>query len=251
MKRPLIGAVALLFLAGSTGFAQEPRAFLELFTSQGCAACPAADKLVGEFAEEDDVLAVTMPVKLWDFLGWRDTLATDGATKRQMAYSVARGDMDVFTPQLVVNGKTSVIGSDRDAVAAAIDAAPAAGLPLPIDLSVAGGVLSVDVGEGKIGAAEATLWFIVVEREVSVPVGGGENRGRELTYHNVVRQMRPIGMYKGKAMSLDLPLSDLEKAPNAACFVIAQVETFKGPGRVVGAAELKKLFPARVVQSNG
>lgn len=251
MKRPMIGALAILMAAGGVSLAQEPRAFLELFTSQGCAACPAADRLIGDLNDQEGVFAVTMPVKLWDFLGWRDTLATEAATKRQMTYSVSRGDRDVYTPQLIVNGKAAVLGSDAEAIQAAIDKTPEAGLPLPIDLSVADGVLSIDVGEADIGAPEATLWFIVVEQEVSVPIGGGENRGRNLTYHNVVKQMRPVGMYKGKAMSLDLPLSDIEKAPNAACFVIAQIDTFKGPGKVVGAAELRKLFPARVVKNSG
>ena len=75
-------------LADSTA----PSVVLELFTSQGCSSCPAADALIGKLADRKDVLAMTLPVKLWDYLGWADTLATDLSTKRQLAYSVARGD---------------------------------------------------------------------------------------------------------------------------------------------------------------
>ena len=226
----------------------QPVAYLELFTSQGCASCPAADKLIASFNEEADVLAVTMPVKLWDFLGWADTLATDALTKRQIAYSVARGDRDVFTPQLVVNGKASLIGSDRAAIDAAIRTArTTGGLPLPIDLEASAGVLSVVVGEADIAYEDATLWLLVIDREVTVPIGGGENRGRRLDYHNVVRAMRPIGMWKGDPLAFDLPLSDLEEGADMACVVIAQVNSFKGPGAVIGAGALDSLFPARPV----
>ncbi|WP_420393916.1 DUF1223 domain-containing protein [Acuticoccus sp.] len=222
-----------------------PRAVLELFTSQGCSSCPAADAIVGELTQRDDVLAATMPVKLWDYLGWADTLATDHLTKRQIAYSVARGDGDVYTPQIVVNGVTAVVGSDEDAVVAAIEEAS---LPLPIELSVEDGILAVAVGDADVSARAATLWFMVLDEEVRVPVSSGENRGRQLTYHNVVRHMRPIGMWKGKPLRFDLPLSDLEWAASAGCAVVAQVETFKGPGRIIGAAELPQLFPARTVE---
>lgn len=247
LSRALIGSLALACSLTAAVAEERPRAFLELFTSQGCAACPAADKIIQKLAERDDVLAVTMPVKLWDFLGWADTLASDDLTKRQMAYSVARGDRDIYTPQMVVNGKEDILGSDEAAIAKAIEAAGGP-LPLDISLSISGDILSIDVGDAEIDGDRVTLWLLVVDDEVTVPVGGGENRGRELTYHNVVRSMRPVGMWKGNAMRFDLPLADVEKDTAASCIVIAQVETFKGPGRIVGAAKLAPLFPARVVE---
>jgi len=245
--RAILGPLAILSALATAAAAGEerPRAFLELFTSQGCAACPPADDLLGALSDEEDVLAVTMPVKLWDFLGWRDTLATDALTKRQIAYSVARGDRDVYTPQMIVNGETDVLGSDRTAIEDAIRSTGAGPLPLPIELASDEGILSVRVGDADVKADRASLWLLVVDEEVEVPISKGENRGRHLTYHNVVRHMRPIGMWKGEPLSIDLPLSDVEKNAEAGCFVIAQVESFKGPGRIIGAAELKRLFPAR------
>lgn len=247
LTRALIGSLVLACGLPAAAADARPSVFLELFTSQGCAACPAADRLLAELDARDDVVAVTMPVKLWDFLGWADTLATEALTKRQMVYSVARGDNDVYTPQMVVNGKTDVLGSDAEAIGKAIGKTGDA-LPLPISLSIAADVLSIDVGEADIDGDRATLWLLVLDEEVTVPVQAGENRGRELTYHNVVRHMRPVGMWKGESMRFDLPLADVEKELGASCVVIAQVETFKGPGRIVGVAELKPLFPARTVE---
>nr|WP_232372800.1 DUF1223 domain-containing protein [Acuticoccus mangrovi] len=248
--RATLGLLAVL-ASPLPAFAEQPRAVLELFTSQGCASCPAADALLGELAQRDGILAVTMPVKLWDFLGWADTLASDVLTKRQIAYSVARGDRDVYTPQMVVNGADDVLGSDMAAIRGTMDRVAAEPLPVPIDLAINGDVLTINVAtpaEGTEVEKKATLWLMVVEEEVRVPVDAGENRGRRLTYHNVVRSMRPIGMWKGKPMTFDLPLADVEKMTAAGCAVIAQVDTFKGPGRIIGAASLDRLFPARTAE---
>ncbi|UOM33419.1 thioredoxin family protein [Acuticoccus sp. I52.16.1] len=248
-SRMLAAAAAILSLstlASITARADEtrPKAVLELFTSQGCSSCPSADRLISGFDGRKDVLAVTLPVKLWDYLGWSDTLATEINTKRQMAYSVARGDRDVYTPQLVVNGEEAMLGSDEAAIERAIKGAS---LDLPIDLSLRAGVLTIRLGDADIDVENATVWLMVVDDEVHVPVAEGENRGRKLNYYNVVRDMRPVGIWKGRPVTLELPLSDLDKSATSGCVVIAQADTFKGPGRIVGAAALDEIFPARTV----
>ncbi len=82
----------------------EPRAVVELFTSQGCSSCPPADKIIGELAKDPSVIALSMPIDYWDYLGWKDTLADARFSARQKAYSLMRGDREVYTPQVVVNG---------------------------------------------------------------------------------------------------------------------------------------------------
>lgn len=244
----LVASVLAAALVGPADATESrPAAVLELFTSQGCSACPAADSLIDDFARQGDVLAITLPVKLWDYLGWSDTLATEANTKRQMAYSVARGDRDVYTPQLVVNGETAMLGSDPGAIEEAIPNEP---LPLPIDLSVREAILTIDIGPADLEAEEATIWLLVVDDHVHVPISAGENRGRRLDYYNVVRSMRPVGIWRGEPLALELPLTDVEKHATAGCVVIAQVDTFKGPGPIIGAAHLSEIFPARTVGAN-
>src|SRR5947199_9838165 len=99
-----------------------PRAVVELFTSQGCSSCPAADKLLGELTKDPNVIALSLPIDYWDYLGWKDTLADARFTARQKAYSRMRGDRDVYTPQVIVNGSAHVIASDRAQIEGAIDA---------------------------------------------------------------------------------------------------------------------------------
>jgi hypothetical protein len=91
----------------------DPRAVVELFTSQGCSSCPPADKILGELAQDRSVIALSFPIDYWDYLGWKDTLADLRFSARQKAYSQMRGNRGVYTPQAVVNGTTDVLGSDR------------------------------------------------------------------------------------------------------------------------------------------
>ena len=105
-------ALACLSVLANQAAGAEPRAVIELFTSQGCSSCPAADKLIAEYARDPSVIALSLAVDYWDYLGWKDTLALHGHSNRQRAYAKARGDREVYTPQVVVDGAVLALGSD-------------------------------------------------------------------------------------------------------------------------------------------
>ena len=113
--------VLLALLASTPAAAQSPEAVfsrplkgvIELFTSQGCSSCPPADALLKVLAEDRDLIALSLPIDYWDYLGWKDTLASHRNTERQSAYAAARGDGAIYTPQVVINGVAHVVGSDR------------------------------------------------------------------------------------------------------------------------------------------
>lgn len=255
VQRPVAAvllAAAVLLHAGAAW--AGPRAVVELFTSQGCSACPPADRVLADLAEEaDDVLALTMPVSIWDYLGWKDTLALPKLTARQKAYSVVRGDHAVYTPQAVINGRGDVVGSDRDAIAARIAADNADGpaLPLAVALERVGDVLAIRVGRaGAPGMpAHAKVWLAVFDERVAVPVKGGENRGRRLAYHNVVRSLRPVGMWRGEELFLEIPIDPAELRVGRGVAVLVQAYEEAGPGRILGANALPEISPARTVRA--
>ncbi len=230
---------ALAVAAGPVAASEQTRAVLELFTSQGCASCPPADKLLAELALRKDILALSLPVDYWDYLGWKDTLANHDFSERQKEYASARGDGDVYTPQMVINGTDGVVGSDRAAINAVLDRKDIA-LPVPIALSS-----SADATVVKIGAAVAagfkrgTIWLVMYERAVTVPIGHGENSGKTITYTNVVRKLRPIAMWTGEPMNIDLPKSEMTQAKISRCAVFLQAEKEGGlPGAILGAAAI-------------
>jgi len=119
-------AVATWLASGAPASAAEPRAVVELFTSQGCSSCPPADKLLGDLAKDPTLITLSLAIDYWDYLGWRDTLALPGHANRQKAYSHVRGDRDVYTPQAVINGSVQALGSDRGAIDRAISGRSAA-----------------------------------------------------------------------------------------------------------------------------
>lgn len=228
----VVAAVAL-FTGGAT--AGEPKAVLELFTSQGCSSCPPADKVIAEYAKRDDVLALSFNVDYWDYLGWKDTLGSPVYSERQRAYAAARGDRQVYTPQVVVNGADHVVGSRKKAIEATIERD--AGLPVSIELEEKDDAIAVTIDKKGTDVGRAALWLVFYDSDVTVPIERGENTGKTITYSNVVRMIRPVAMWGGGEMSVDLPKSEMSKAHAKHCAVILQTETSNGlPGRILGAA---------------
>jgi hypothetical protein len=235
---------SFLCTAGPVASAQAaqdcPRAVLELFTSQGCSSCPEADRIVGELAEDQSLVVLSFPVTYWDYLGWKDTLARPEFTERQRAYASERKDRAVYTPQMIVNGREHVIGSDKVALTKAIDRQTDAGRTpdVPMELVQENDAIIARVGGSPAGMGAAILWLVQFDRKDRVEIKRGENRDRLVTYTNVVRQMQPIGRWKGQAMTVDLPANDLLKDNNRGVALLLQAEAEGRPGAILGAAVL-------------
>ena len=218
-----------------------PKAVVELFTSQGCSSCPKADVLLAKLADRDDIIALSLSVDYWDYLGWKDTLASPKFSERQRAYAHARGDGAMYTPQAVVNGLVHVNGSDEGMIGRNIEKTgkTIAVAYVPIRLSESKDRLVVETGPAQAGVAakEATLWLAVIASNVTVPIARGENQGKTVNYSNVVRELMPIGMWNGKPMTVQLERHSFMRPGTDRCAVFLQ-EGKAGP--IVGAALLRK-----------
>lgn len=186
--------LAALILAAP---AQARPVLVELFTSESCSSCPPADALLVDLARSGDVLALGFHVDYWNGLGWRDRYASPAATQRQRDYAARLGG-GVFTPEIVVDGRAPLVGSDRDAVLAAINAAGAAPGPA-LRLHVDAGQVTVSVDAGA-GAGQVLL--IGYDPAHRTAIGGGENTGREIAEANVVRGIVPAGAWQGHSVQL-------------------------------------------------
>ncbi len=231
-------ALGCLLFAGADAKA-EPRAVLELFTSQGCSSCPAADRLLGELAKDPSLLTLTLAVDYWDYLGWKDTLAMHGHTARQRGYSKARGDRDVYTPQMVVNGFAQALGSDRAAIERAIAQSRAQpdALALPVTAAVAGDKLTVNVPATN-GQNPGEIWLCPITKAVPVKIGRGENRGHTVTYTNVVRRWTKLGDWTGKAQTFSVSLKELQTGEIDSVAVVVQSGVASAPKLMLGAAHV-------------
>jgi hypothetical protein len=222
----------------ATAGAAETRAVLELFTSQGCDSCPAADKLLGELSKEPALIAMTNAVDYWDYLGWKDTLALAGHGNRQRAYARVRGDRDVFTPQMIVNGAAQALGSDRSQIERAIVQTRriATTLSVPLNLAVGDGKLTINASAGKTATEKSEVWLCPMSKAVPVEIARGENKGKSITYHNVVRRWIKVGEWNGAAATWTVPVADFQAAAVDQVAVIIQQGTAAAPGPMLAAA---------------
>ena len=241
MKRrsPMVAA-ALLLLAGPTAHTDTdaPPVLVELFTSQGCSSCPPAEAYLIELAKRDDVIALSMHVNYWDYIGWKDPFASDATTNRQRAYGERIGRGRVYTPQIVVDGALDAVGSNRGAVDRAIAKAQAAAARLTIGLALTeDGDLRVTLPGAQFDG-DAAVWLARYGREHTTEVERGENAGRVLRNVNVVREVRRIGTWTGVPLDIRLPAGALTTADgngNDGCVIIVQDQGF---GHVLGARKM-------------
>lgn len=217
--------------------AERPRAVVELFTSQGCSSCPPADRLFSELAGRKDLVVLSYSVDYWDYLGWKDTLATPANSARQRGYAEVRGDRAVYTPQMVVNGARHLVGSDRRALTRGLAEADA--LPARVVLKRQGDLIEIHVtGDLPPAVRMATVYFLGVGGRVEVAIGRGENTGRRIAYSNVVRDIRAVGMWEGGRAVFRLPVSEVRKSGASNCAALVQVEIRGRPGPILGAGFL-------------
>ncbi|MHB8883619.1 MAG: DUF1223 domain-containing protein [Methylovirgula sp.] len=207
---------------------------VELFTSQGCSSCPPADRLLTRLAREPDLVVLSFSIDYWDFIGWKDTLASPVFTARQKDYAAAHGDSRVYTPQAVIDGLVAAVGSNKKQIEHAIkvNMGREGALSVPMQLIEKGDVLHIDVGAGP--DVSAGVYVLRVVKAKTVKIGRGENSGRSVTYTNAVRAIHKIGEWHGAAHSYDL--TEL-KGDDEGYVVLLQTGAENRPGVILAAAK--------------
>lgn len=211
------------------------KAVVEFYTSQGCKACAAADRNLAILADQPDVLALSFHVNYWDYLGWRDTLAIPDSTERQNGYKTAFALRAIYTPQAIVNGSQQFNGNDLAEIDTAITASS---LKIPVTIhEQERGRLTVEIGAGNKTLPPAHIKLFYLNAETTVAISGGENAGQTATYRNAVRDIDTIGLWDGKAITIEIPVSSLrEKHASGVAIVLQQEPDDKALSPILGAA---------------
>lgn len=218
---------------------QNPIGVVELFTSQGCSSCPPADKALGKLIEEGQVLALSYHVDYWNYLGWEDTLATKEATDRQYAYAKTLKRRGVYTPQVIVNGRDHLVGSNYNGIKAKVSTFESSerGLAVPLSIAATGDEISITIGKGQGKASIVAVYF---DNENTVDITRGENRGKQITYHHSVKDIETIGMWYGDAQEIKLPMAVMDKVKEGGAAILLQSMASEGtPSAILGAASYK------------
>jgi hypothetical protein len=232
MKPLMVSAAFGLWFALCNGaIAQTQPVLVELYTSQGCSSCPPADEFMSHLANDPNVIALSLHVDYWDYIGWKDTFADPQFTKRQKAYARAIGSRTIYTPQMIVGGQDRVEGNDPMVVSDKIRKHMTVPAPVQLSLTRKGDQVLISAwAEGAVPGEMRVQLVRYKEREV-VSIGRGENAGREVVYHNIVTSWQPVAEWDGRG-----PLDLVADAPGAdPVVVIVQKE---GPAEVLAVARL-------------
>ena len=198
--RNIACGVAGLFISALPAWAAEkPLTVVELFQSQGCSDCPPANANVMALSSRPDLLTLSFGVTYWDYLGWKDTFASPQYTARQWDYAHALHHAEVYTPQVVVNGRVDIVGRDRQALEALIAREANASAPA---IQIAQD--KVTVGAGAPGNRQ--VWLVRFDPNIeNVPIARGENGGLTLPHKNVVKELVKLGEWSGRPSSYPIP----------------------------------------------
>ena len=215
-------------------------AVVELFTSQGCSSCPPADALLKKFSERSDVVALSLSVDYWDYIGWKDTLASPRFTERQHGYAKVRGDHKVYTPQMVVNGMAHTVGSNETEIDYLIEKTrrKLADAQIPLKVSDDQGTVVIETGApgNRELASSGTIWMATVQNQVEVAITRGENKGLKTNYYNVVKDLTPVGPWRSdEPTTLRVDDKTVSRVGADRCAVLLQ-QGMTGP--IVAAAWL-------------
>ena len=204
---------------------------VELFTSQGCSSCPPADALLHELADREDVIALALHVDYWDYIGWKDVFANPAHSDRQRQYAIVAGRRSIYTPQMVVNGETSIVGARAMKLADAIAAEKSRDAPVALQLARQGDQVRIQA-ETAGRAKGYVVHMLRYQPTRDIKILRGENAGRSMSYANVVEDWRVLAEWSGRK-----PLDLVAEASGAApVVVLIQAENH---GRILAAQRLR------------
>jgi hypothetical protein len=228
-----LAALVLFFAAPATAQDTGRPVVVELFTSQGCSSCPEADKFFHKLAGHDGVIALSLHVDYWDYIGWKDSFASPAHTKRQRAYAKASDRNVIYTPQMVINGADDVVGNRPMDVVDVIDRHRRLPQTVALDLTREGESVVVEAESLERLDGPLTVQLVRFRPESTVHIKRGENAGRTISYANVVTEMRVLDTWDGSA-----PLRMTAEAGGDAPVAVL-LQNKRGAGLIEAAAVLE------------
>ncbi len=197
----------LLSALASPSLAADRPVVVEMFTSQGCSACPSADAFLGELAARDDIIALALHVDYWDYIGWKDSFARPEFTDRQRGYAHERGSDMVYTPQMVIDGTDAVIGNRRADVTELVARHAEASHRVALSARRLGDRLEIRAEALPGTSGTATVELVRFRPHASIRVTRGENAGRTLVHTNVVTALDALTQWDMSApLALSVPI---------------------------------------------
>jgi len=232
MQKFAIIVTGMWMAAANMAAAGSGPVVVELYTSQGCSSCPPADELLGRLAKRDDVIALSLHVDYWDYIGWKDVFASPQYSDRQRAYARAAGKRMVYTPQMVIDGQDLVVGTKPNEVSDLIKAHTSTQDQVRLTVTRNGDQIEITAEPLAKGLGKMVVQMVRFVDGQSVQIKRGENAGRKLAYHNVVTEWSVLKGWNGSApltLSANIPGDD-------ECVIIVKAANH---GSILAAARVR------------
>ncbi len=229
MKWIAAAAIAVNMMLSTPLVAQDAPVVVELFTSQGCASCPPADRLLRDLARRDDVIALALHVDYWDYIGWKDPFARPDHAERQRGYARIAGRNMIYTPQMIVNGHDDVVGARAKEISELIEKYQAQSPVARLQAARGDGRLSIRAQALHRLPAPLSVQVVRYTPQHRTEITRGENAGQVLDYANVVDDWQVIGQWDGTS---PLETSTPVQGPRPAVVLLQ----YPGPGAIAAAA---------------
>ncbi len=211
--------------------AEQRPVVVELYTSQGCSSCPPADAIFDELAERNDVIPIAFHVDYWDYIGWKDEFGHPNHAVRQRAYANTAGRRSIYTPEMVVNGVTDIVGAKPMKLFDAIAKHKAQPTLMTLDVARNGDALEIQGSVPKGGSTPMEVHILEIKPVQTSKITRGENRGKTIKYTNIAHDWRVVGKWDGKAA---LKMSVKAKRNDPVVVLVQEA----GAGPIVAAARL-------------
>ena len=227
--RPMILAIIALSGLSQAALADPLPTVVEMFTSQGCSSCPPAEAVLGELTQRADVVTLAYHVDYWNYLGWKDPFSLPQAALRQRTYAKIMALDTIYTPQMIINGTTDVVGSDRQQVMAKMKTHPQG---LAVKMTRNGTMIAIETGLIS-GNPNAQVTALAVRPRAVTPIARGENSGRTVTEYSIVTGLYELGPCETAAKSLDL-----STLPTGTEDVVVLIQNY-GVGPILGVGRIR------------
>ena len=229
--KTLLLALSVCCAAPFVALAENTPVVVELFTSQGCSSCPPADDMMEALAKRDDVIALSLHVDYWDYIGWKDEFADPKHAKRQRTYASIAGRRSVYTPEMIVNGVSDIVGAKPMELAVAIEEQKSLPRVVKMAMSRSQDSLLIEAHAIKRSVGPAVVHMLRYQPERVARITRGENAGKTIKYMNVAQDWQVVGEWDGTdALQLEMHASG-----DYPIVVLIQSER---DGRIFAAARL-------------
>jgi hypothetical protein len=178
-------------------WAEDQPVVVELYTSQGCSACPPADEILAGYSNRNDIIALALHVDYWDYLGWKDNFASEQFSKRQRAYAIAAQRRTVYTPQMIIQGASPVVGNRAKDVTKEIIKHSMQVDKVDLEVARNGNELVVSVRARTDDVGHTVIQLVRYLPEAWVNIRAGENAGRKMRYTNIVTEWVSLTEWDG------------------------------------------------------